>query len=81
MSVEPGFGGQEFQQQALEKSKAIRQQNKNILISMDGGINLQTAPLAIQADVNILVAGSAIFNTSNYKETIQKFKNIIAEFS
>jgi ribulose-phosphate 3-epimerase len=71
MSVEPGFGGQKFQPQALDKARAIRQKSDSILISMDGGINSETAPLAKQAGVNILVAGSAIFNQSDYKNAIQ----------
>lgn len=71
MSVEPGFGGQKFQPQALEKARAIRQKSDSILISMDGGINAETAPLAKKAGVNILVAGSAIFNQSDYKNAIQ----------
>lgn len=65
MSVEPGFGGQSFKEESLakiESLKAIREENNyQYLIEVDGGINAETADLAIKAGVDVLVAGSYIF--------------------
>lgn len=66
MSVEPGFGGQSFQMEAVDKIKFLQEyrsrHNLNYLIEVDGGINAQTAQLVKAAGVDILVAGSYIFN-------------------
>ena len=65
MTVNPGFGGQKFLNSQLKKIKLIRDQiNKlggNIDLVIDGGITPETAPLAINAGANVLVAGSAFF--------------------
>ncbi len=65
MSVEPGFGGQSFMPESLDKVKALRQEidakGYNCLIEIDGGINGETAPLAVEAGVDVLVAGSYLF--------------------
>lgn len=65
MSVNPGFGGQKFLHSQLPKIAAIRemitQSGREILLEVDGGITAQTAPLAIQAGADTLVAGSAVF--------------------
>jgi ribulose-phosphate 3-epimerase len=65
MTVEPGFGGQSFMADMLEKIRAARQVFKNdVLIGVDGGIDVKTAPLAASAGANLLVAGNAIFGWS-----------------
>ncbi|WP_281520149.1 ribulose-phosphate 3-epimerase [Massilicoli timonensis] len=65
MSVEPGFGGQSFMEDMLEKvryiKKQIVEQNRSTLIEIDGGINADTAKLAKAAGVDVLVAGSYVF--------------------
>lgn len=65
MSVEPGFGGQSFMPDSLDKVRALRKEidskGYNTLIEIDGGINGETAPLAIEAGVDVLVAGSYLF--------------------
>lgn len=65
MSVEPGFGGQSFMPESLDKVKALRKEidekGYNTLIEIDGGINGETAPQAIEAGVDVLVAGSYLF--------------------
>lgn len=75
MTVEPGFGGQSFMHDQVDKIKKLRQEidrNKwNCLIEVDGGINEVTARLCEDADV--LVAGSYIFK-NNYQEAIAKLK-------
>ncbi|MBQ8807849.1 MAG: ribulose-phosphate 3-epimerase [Clostridia bacterium] len=72
MSVVPGFGGQKFMPEVLDKVKNIRahKDGKNIDIQMDGGINAETAVLAAKAGVNVLVAGSAVFSKPPYKDVI-----------
>ncbi len=78
MSVEPGFGGQKFLPDALEKVKRLRSYSDcPTNISIDGGINLDTALMAVQAGVNILVAGSTIFKASDPASMLQKLKKII----
>ena len=75
MSVFPGFAGQKFIADVLPKIRDLRNRKPNWDIEVDGGINPETAKLAIDAGANILVAGSAIFGSNNYKETITKLKN------
>ena len=72
MSVVPGFGGQKFMPEVLDKVRNIRahEHGKNIDIQMDGGINAETAALAAEAGVNVLVAGSAVFAKPPYDEMI-----------
>lgn len=69
MSVEPGFGGQKFMEDQLEKVKALVKlrtaYNYNYLIEIDGGINGETAILAKAAGVDIAVVGSYVFNSKN----------------
>jgi ribulose-phosphate 3-epimerase len=65
MSVNPGFGGQKFITSQLKKIEAIAnriaKQSLDVLIEVDGGIDAQTAPLAVAAGANVLVAGTAAF--------------------
>ena len=72
MSVVPGFGGQKFMGEVLDKVRNIRshEHGKNIDIQMDGGINAETGALAAEAGVNVLVAGSAVFANPPYDKTI-----------
>ena len=69
MSVEPGFGGQKFMPEVLEKVKNIKKivsENKlNIEIEIDGGINFQNSQQVKDAGANVLVSGSTIFNENN----------------
>lgn len=78
MSVNPGFGGQEFIEQTLQKVAELKQMIKDInpdcLIEVDGGVNDKNAPLLKEAGADILVAGSYIFNSTNYKQAIQSLK-------
>ena len=76
MSVVPGFGGQEFMPEVLDKVRNIRnhEHGKDIDIQMDGGINTETAALAAEAGVNILVAGSAVFSKPPYTEIIRAIR-------
>ena len=77
MSVEPGFGGQKFMPEVLEKTKNLRKiiTNKKLKvdIEIDGGINFENCTLAKNAGANILVSGSTIFkeNSGNLKKNIE----------
>lgn len=73
MSVEPGFGGQKFMPEVLDKVKALRD-SYNGIISIDGGINPETAQLAKEAGVNLLVAGNAIFSQKDRVSIINAMK-------
>ena len=79
MTVHPGFGGQKFIEKVLDKIKELNSfldQNKlSIDIQVDGGINLETAKLCIDNNVNSLVSGQFLFSSSSMKETISKLKN------
>ena len=69
MSVYPGFGGQKYLPQSTSQIQAVRQlihdSGRAIWLEVDGGINMQTAPLAVQAGADALVAGNAIFKTAD----------------
>lgn len=78
MSVEPGFGGQKFMPDSLDKVRRIKaeaeKQGLTLEIEIDGGINAETAPLAVEAGVSVLVAGNYIFSAENIEETVKKVK-------
>jgi len=74
MSVNPGFAGQEFQENVLVKIKFLRQKHPNVKIEVDGGINLQNAKKIIDAGADILVVNSAIFKDKNIAEAVEKFR-------
>jgi len=76
MTVNPGFGGQGFLNESVDKVKELREEYKNVKIEVDGGINLKTAPKVIEAGANILAVGTAIFKSNNIEQTIKEFKNI-----
>lgn len=75
MTVEPGFGGQTFMEDCLDKVRTLRKRAPSLDIQVDGGVNLDTLPVALAAGANVIVAGSAIFNAKDRKATIQKFKH------
>ena len=80
MSVNPGFGGQKFIRSQLEKIRVIREMidasGRTIDLQVDGGINGQTAPEAVSAGADVLVAGSAVFtgNAAEYAANIRKLR-------
>jgi ribulose-phosphate 3-epimerase len=82
MSVEPGFGGQKFMPQALDKARALRARcdalGLGTDIQMDGGIGLSNAREVMEAGVNVLVVGSAIFRSPDVTEATRAFKALMA---
>ena len=80
MSVEPGFGGQKFMESALLKleklSAEIKKQGLSIELEVDGGINKETAPLAVKAGATVLVAGNYIFSAEDMKRRVKEIKSL-----
>jgi ribulose-phosphate 3-epimerase len=78
MTVNPGFGGQKFIHSVLPKiretSNIVKEMNLEVEIEVDGGVNQETAKLCIEAGANVLVAGSAIYNTRNRGDAIRKIR-------
>ena len=80
MTVNPGFGGQQFITHSIGKVKEmremIRRTGKEILIEVDGGITLENAPALVEAGADVLVAGSTIFRSADPAKTIRSLKAI-----
>lgn len=78
MTVEPGFGGQVFMEDMMPKVTAIKNYtnkiNPNLLIEADGGINLETIPIAAKYGVDICVAGTSVFKNTNTGKAIEDLK-------
>ena len=78
MTVHPGFGGQSFRPEMMEKVKCAAEWNKShggtIDIEVDGGINADTARLSIQNGANVLVAGTSIFHAKDYAKAIRDLR-------
>lgn len=75
MSVYPGFSGQKFLMDVLEKIRYLRKKFDG-LIQVDGGVNDKTGRLAVESGANVLVAASYIFKSGNINESVTKLKNI-----
>ncbi|TNE53156.1 MAG: ribulose-phosphate 3-epimerase [Bacteroidetes bacterium] len=80
MSVNPGFGGQKFIEQAVEKVRQCRQLidriNSKALIEVDGGVNLDTGKRLVDAGADVLVAGSFVFGSESPTQTIAALKQL-----
>jgi ribulose-phosphate 3-epimerase len=79
MTVNPGFGAQEFMPETIPKIKALRKTCysmglNNVEIAVDGGINVKTAPIAVRAGATMLVAGSAIYETPDVAKAIWELR-------
>ncbi len=80
MSVNPGFGGQSFIPQSIEKIKQTRElinkTGSSAVIEVDGGLNLDNTPQTLKAGADVIVAGSSILKSDDVLGTIQDFKNL-----
>lgn len=77
MSVMPGFGGQEFDVEALNKLRALRKKSAGrLMLAVDGGIHPATIAAATGAGAQLLVAGSAIFAQQNYREALDQLTTL-----
>ena len=78
MSVNPGFGGQKFIENTLDKTSRLKEligkRNANALIEIDGGVNFETGEKLLKAGADVLVAGSFVFGASDPIDTIEKLK-------
>ena len=74
MTVHPGFGGQKFRADQMEKVKRAKSLNDKIDIEVDGGINAESARVSIQNGANVLVAGTSIFKTNDYAKAIRDLR-------
>ena len=76
MTVEPGFGGQKFMEDMLPKIKQVRAmiQNRDIILSVDGGINASTALMAKEAGADMLVAGTYILGSNDWSKAISSLR-------
>lgn len=74
MSVEPGFGGQQFQPVALEKLRALRPMAAKALLSVDGGIDSSVIASVVQAGADLCAIGSAIFRAPSYRQAVQQLR-------
>jgi ribulose-phosphate 3-epimerase len=80
MSVNPGFGGQDFIPQTVDKLKSlrslIREKGLSTIIEVDGGIKLDNLHTVVSAGADILVMGSAFFHSTDYETFVKKFRQI-----
>ena len=74
MTVHPGFGGQSFRADQMQKVKRARSLNSRIDIEVDGGINAETARISIENGANVLVAGTSIFHATDYAKAIRELR-------
>ncbi len=78
MTVNPGFGGQSFIESSYNKIRKLRtlitETGSQALIEVDGGVDLENAPLLVKAGVDVLVAGNTVFNSENPSKTIELLK-------
>jgi ribulose-phosphate 3-epimerase len=78
MTVHPGFGGQSFRADQMEKVKRARSLNRKLDIEVDGGINADTARISIENGANVLVAGTSIFHSPDYAKAIRDLRGDFA---
>ena len=76
MTVHPGFGGQKFRADQMEKVKRAKSLNAKIDIEVDGGIDSETARVSIQNGANVLVAGTSIFKANDYAKAIRELREM-----
>ncbi|WP_372643159.1 ribulose-phosphate 3-epimerase [Ancylomarina sp.] len=80
MSVNPGFGGQSFIENTYTKIKKLKalitEKNTDVIIEIDGGVNLETGKKLVEAGADALVAGSFVFNSTNPTQTIAELKQL-----
>lgn len=80
MTVEPGFGGQQFIEHSPEKIRRLRVLSADVEIEVDGGIDARTAPLVVAAGATVLVAGNSVYgNRQGVKAGIEAIRRAIAD--
>lgn len=79
MTVEPGFGGQRFMADMMDKIRVLKARKPDLLIQVDGGINLETIRVAAQAGADVSVAGTSIFKAEDPAQAIKDLKAAAAQ--
>jgi ribulose-phosphate 3-epimerase len=74
MTVHPGFGGQSFRADQMQKVRRARSLNSTIDVEVDGGINAETGRLSIENGANVLIAGTSIFHAKDYAKAIRELR-------
>lgn len=77
MGVNPGFSGQKFIKETIDKIRSLRAAKSDVIIEIDGGVTLDNAESLIAAGANYLISGSGVYGSENIEKTIKKFKEII----
>ncbi|PIQ79062.1 ribulose-phosphate 3-epimerase [Candidatus Peregrinibacteria bacterium CG11_big_fil_rev_8_21_14_0_20_41_10] len=77
MSVNPGFSGQEFIENAPAKIRALKAMRLDLLIEVDGGINAETAPLVRDAGVDVIVSGSYLMSAADRAEAVKALRGVV----
>lgn len=84
MSVNPGFGGQSFISSQVEKIKRIKamieKRNPSCILEIDGGVKISNVDKVLDAGINLVVAGSGVFNDDGIKNNVEEFRKIFKEF-
>ena len=84
MSVNPGFGGQKFIPQSLDKVRRLRrildERQLNVRIEIDGGVDRKNIEAIVRAGVEIVVAGSAIFGTADAEAAVRELRNATVQW-
>jgi len=80
MSVMPGFGGQAFQPEVLEKVRRLRAETPELLLSIDGGLNRETVGRCAKAGIDMFVIGSALFSQPDYARFIREITALATSF-
>lgn len=80
MTVEPGFGGQKFQERCMPKVKALRERYPDMDIEVDGGLGLGTIDVAAEAGANVIVAGTAVFGAQDPKDVVSKLREAVEKW-
>ena len=76
MTVEPGFGGQKFKEEQMEKIIRLREMGYKGEISVDGGVNMNTAGLCVESGASVLVMGTALFGAPDMKEVVDTCRRL-----
>lgn len=79
MTVEPGFGGQKFNEEVMPKVKSLREEFSGLDIEVDGGITEDTIKIVSENGANVIVSGTTIFKSKDPKKTIDELREVVTK--